>query len=169
MKRNFIKLTAIVLAFSFLFTSCASIVSSSTYPLSINSNPSNAKVTVTNKNGYQVYMGRTPATVQLRAGNGFFAKAEYQVRFSSEGYEDKVVPVTFKIDGWYFGNILIGGLLGMLVIDPITGAMWKIDNKYMNETLSPTAGTTAEVKPEMKIMDINDVPDSLKSHLVKVN
>jgi hypothetical protein len=24
----------------------------------------------------------------------------------------KIVPINFKINGWYFGNVLIGGLIG---------------------------------------------------------
>jgi len=30
------------------------------------------------------------------------------------------------MSGWYWGNILIGGLIGMLVVDPLTGAMYKL-------------------------------------------
>lgn len=150
----------------FLFSSCASIVSKSTYPLSINSSPSNAKVSITDKKGKEIYLGNTPATVKLKAGAGFFSKAEYQVKFSSPGYDDKIVPITFKLDGWYFGNLLLGGVIGMLIVDPATGAMWKIETEFLNETLSKS---TASLDPEMKILNINDVPENWKSHLVKVN
>ena len=153
------------MASSFLFSSCASIVSKSTYPLSINSSPSNAKISITDKKGKEIYLGNTPANVKLKAGAGFFSKAEYQVKFSSPGYDDKIVPVTFKLDGWYFGNLLLGGVLGMLIIDPATGAMWKIETDFLNETLSKS---TASVNPEMKIMTINEIPDSWKNHLVRV-
>ena len=132
----YLKMTAIVMVSVFLFSSCASIVSKSTYPLSINSSPSNAKVSITDKKGKEVYLGNTPANVKLKAGAGFFSKAEYQVKFSSPGYDDKIVPITFKLDGWYFGNLLLGGVLGMLIIDPATGAMWKIETEFLNETLS---------------------------------
>jgi ABC-type Fe3+-hydroxamate transport system substrate-binding protein len=132
----YLKMTAIMMASVFLFSSCASIVSKSTYPLSINSSPSNAKVSITDKKGKEIYLGNTPATVKLNAGAGFFSKAEYQVKFSSPGYDDKIVPITFKLDGWYFGNLLLGGVLGMLIIDPATGAMWKIETEFLNETLS---------------------------------
>lgn len=150
----------------FLFSSCASIVSKSTYPLSINSSPSNAKVSITDKKGKEIYLGNTPATVKLKAGAGFFSKAEYQVKFSSPGYDDKIVPITFKLDGWYFGNLLLGGVLGMLIIDPATGAMWKIETEFLNETLSKS---TASIAPEMKIMNINEIPENWKNHLVRVN
>ena len=159
-------MTAIMMASVFLFSSCASIVSKSTYPLSINSSPSNAKVSITDKKGKEIYLGNTPATVKLKAGAGFFSKAEYQVKFSSPGYDDKIVPITFKLDGWYFGNLLLGGVLGMLIIDPATGAMWKIETEFLNETLSKS---TASIDPEMKIMNINEIPENWKNHLVRVN
>jgi len=166
MNKMYLKMTAIMMASVFLFSSCASIVSKSTYPLSINSSPSNAKVSITDKKGKEIYLGNTPATVKLKAGAGFFSRAEYQVKFSSPGYDDKIVPITFKLDGWYFGNILFGGLLGMLIIDPATGAMWKIETEFLNETLSKS---TASIDPEMKIMNINEIPENWKTHLVRVN
>jgi len=126
------------------------------------------KISITDKKGTEVYLGATPATVKLKAGAGFFAKAEYQVKFSSPGYDDKIVPVLFKVDGWYFGNILFGGLIGMLIVDPATGAMWKIEQEFINETLTKS-GSTASVNPEITVLSINEVPQSWKSHLIKIN
>lgn len=168
MKKMYLSLSAIALASVFLFSSCATIFTKSTYPLSINSTPSNAKVSITDKKGKEIYLGNTPATVKLKAGAGFFSKAEYQVKFSSPGYEERIVPITFKLDGWYFGNLLVGGVLGMLIIDPATGAMWKIETDFLNETLGKSTAS-ASLEPELKIMNINDVSEDLKPHLVKVN
>lgn len=166
MKSRYIKTAIICIVGTILLSSCATIVSKSTYPLSIESEPNNAKVSITDKNGKEVFLGNTPATVKLKAGSGFFTRAEYQVKFSSPGCDDKVVPVTFKIDGWYFGNILFGGLIGMLIVDPATGAMWKIETDYLKETLEKSANIA---DAEMKIVDINDIQESWKSHLVRVN
>lgn len=166
MNKMYLKMTAIMMVSVFLFSSCASILSKSTYPLSINSNPSNAKISITDKKGKEIYLGNTPATVRLQAGAGFFSRAEYQVKFSSPGYDEKIVPITFKLDGWYFGNLFLGGVLGMLIIDPATGAMWKIETEFLNETLT---GTTASIDPKMKIMNINEIPEKWKNHLVRVN
>lgn len=166
MNKMYLKMAVIMMASVFLFSSCASIVSKSTYPLSINSSPSNAKVSITDKKGKEIYLGNTPANVKLKAGAGFFSKAEYQVKFTSPGYDNKIVPITFKLDGWYFGNLLLGGFLGMLIIDPATGAMWKIETEFLNETLSKS---TASTDPEMKIMNINEIPENWKTHLVRMN
>jgi len=162
----YLKMTAIMMASVFLFSSCASIVSKSIYPVSISSNPIGARISITDKFGKEIYLGNTPATVRLKAGAGYFSRAEYQVKFSSPGYDDKIVPITFKLDGWYFGNIIFGGLIGILIVDPATGAMWKLETEFLNETLSKS---TASIAPEMKIMNINEIPENWKNHLVRVN
>lgn len=72
----------------------------------------------------------------------------------------------FKVDGWYFGNLLLGGFLGMLIIDPATGAMWKIENGFILETLRKS-GDYANL--DIQILDIKDVPESWKSHLARIN
>jgi len=159
-------LSSALVGIMLLASSCASIVSKSVYPVSINSSPSGATISITDKKGSEVFLGNTPTTVRLKAGAGFFSRAEYQVRFSNPGYDDKIVPITFKLDGWYFGNILLGGVIGMLIVDPATGAMWKLDLEYIHETLRPTI---AFVEPEIKIVDINEIPEDWKQYLVKVD
>ncbi len=166
MKNRIISMTAAVLAVLFLLSSCASIVSRSNYPLRITSKPSDAKVSITDKSGKEIYLGNTPAYLTLKASSGFFSKAEYQVRLSSPGYEDKLILLTASIDGWYFGNILLGGLIGMLIVDPATGAMWKMDTAYLDETLR---STNASADQGIEIYDINNIPEQWKSRLVKLN
>ncbi|WP_197705727.1 peptidase associated/transthyretin-like domain-containing protein [Labilibaculum antarcticum] len=150
-----------------LLSSCASIVSKSSYPISINSSPSEARIVITDKKGVEVYAGNTPATIKLRAGSGFFGKAQYQVKFTKDGYDIKTVPVNFKLDGWYFGNILLGGVIGMLIIDPATGAMYKLDTEFLNETLSKS--TASIDKTELKVYGINVIPSAWTKHLVIVS
>jgi len=149
-----------------LFSNCASIVSKSSYPLSVNSSPSEANIVITDKKGLEIYSGTTPAVMKLDAGSGFFGKAQYQVKFSKEGYESKTVPVLFKLDGWYFGNILFGGIIGMLIVDPATGAMYKLDTEYLNETL--TRSNSSVAVEALKVYSLDEIPDAWKSHLVEL-
>lgn len=159
---------SLLLVTSFIFLSgCASIVSKGTYPISVNSTPSGAKITVKDKKGSDVFTGNTPANFKLKAGAGFFAKASYSVTFEMEGYESKTVPVNFSMDGWYVGNILFGGLIGFLIIDPASGAMWKLDTEFLNETLSGVSTGTEEAS--LKVLELKDVPDSWESNLVRIN
>ena len=66
------------------------------------------------------------------------------------------------IEGWYFGNFLWGGLIGLLVIDPATGAMWKIDVKQINAQLTPDSQS-------LQIYNIDNIPEEWRKHLVQIN
>lgn len=162
-----LKLKLIAVASILLLTSCASIVSKASWPITINSSPSEAKISIKDKKGIEIYTGTTPATLKLKSGAGFFSKARYQVTFEKVGYDKKIVPVEFKLNGWYFGNIIFGGPLGLLIIDPATGAMFKLETEFLNETLSKSVANV-EVK-ELKLMDINKIPAEWKNHLILVS
>jgi hypothetical protein len=168
MRKKFLKTTAILFSVAILFSNCASIVSKTSYPVSIDTNPEGVSVSVTDKKGKEIYKGKSPSVVRLKSGAGFFQKAEYEVKLSSPGFDEKVIPVNFKINGWYFGNILIGGVVGLLIIDPATGAMWKIEKNddAIFETMTKT--TVLNKEPALKIIDIRDVPENMKDALVRV-
>jgi hypothetical protein len=160
-------ITLILITSFIIISGCASIVSKSSYPVSINSTPSGANITVKDKKGRDVYSGNTPANFKLPAGAGFFSKASYTVTFGMDGYDTRTVPIDFKLDGWYIGNIIFGGLIGFLIVDPATGAMWKLDTEFVNETLSKTSASIDE--PSLKVFGYNDIPDSWRDKLVKIN
>lgn len=145
-----------------LLSSCASIVSKSSYPLNINSNPAQADIVIKKSNGSIVYQGNTPAVVELKSGEKFFKRASYTVTFTKEGYGTMVMPVEFKVDGWYWGNFIFGGWLGFFIIDPATGAMYKLKESYINGVLK---STTAEASNELMIYDINDISEDWKSNM----
>lgn len=162
------KISILALSGAFLLaTSCASIVSKSNYPITINSTPSEAHITITNRSGIEIFSGNTPAALKLKASSGFFKKAQYQVKFEKTGYLSKTVPVEFKTDGWYFGNLLFGGFIGMLIIDPATGAMYKLKTEFINETLVQSTASIQSEK-ELKVYTLNDIPVEWKDHLEKI-
>ncbi|WP_200975204.1 hypothetical protein [Echinicola sp. 20G] len=144
-------------------SSCASIFSKSSYPISINSTPMGAKISITDKKGTEIYTGKTPANIKLKASNGYFSRARYIVKFDQPGYATKTVPVEYKLDGWYFGNILIGGLVGMLIIDPATGAMYKLETEFLNETLERNTANLEQ--EELKVFTMDEVPGKWRSHM----
>lgn len=120
-----IKLTAMFLT-SILSTGCASIVSQSSWPISVKSTPDSAKFSITNEKGEKVHTGTTPALVTLKSSSGYFDGESYSLQFSKEGYQDTISTIDSSINGWYFGNILFGGLVGLLIVDPASGAMFKL-------------------------------------------
>ena len=162
-----LKLKFLAISSILLLSSCASIVSKSSWPITINSSPSEAKISIKDKKGIEIYTGNTPATLKLKSGAGFFSKARYQVTFEKVGYDKKVVPVEFKLNGWYFGNIIFGGAIGLLIVDPATGAMFKLETEFLNETLSKSVANV-DTK-ELKLLDINKIPSEWKNHLILVS
>ncbi|MEX0676793.1 MAG: hypothetical protein WD063_06930 [Pirellulales bacterium] len=145
---------------------CASIVSKSEYPVAITSNPIGADFVVKRGNGIPVASGITPATITLSASDGYFKPAKYTVEFRRKGVVQSV-PLTAKIDGWYFGNILFGGIIGLRIVDPATGAMWSL-----KDTTMATFQQTADVAPgqrALRIADINSLPMKYRGQLVALN
>ena len=122
----------IVLLYAFSSLGCATIVSKSDYPVNITSSPKNTNFLITNKNGNEIYSGVTPTIVHLKSGDGYFKKAQYTVSFNTPNYTPYETNLDATFDSWYVGNIIFGGLLGMLIVDPLTGAMFKLDDLHVN-------------------------------------
>lgn len=157
-------LTSLIL----LSSSCASIVSHSLWPITINSKPQGAKITVTNKSGAEVYQGSTPSKLTLKSSSGFFQKESYKIHFEKEGYDIHEIPIECRLNGWYWGNILIGGFIGFLVVDPLTGAMFKLDKEVVTENLSKSTGSIQGDR-SLKVYGLDEIPIELKKHLVRLS
>jgi len=117
---------------------CASIFNGQTQTVTISSAPDGATVSVTNRAGVKIHSGTTPVTVTLRRGAGYFKSEIYTVSLSKDGHADKQLTITGAVSGWYIGNILVGGLIGMLAVDPVTGAMYSFPDT-LTGTLEPKA------------------------------
>ena len=160
-----LKLSTVFLSLA-LVSGCSSIVSDSKYPVSISSNPSQANFVLQNRAGVDVHSGRTPATVTLNASSGFFKGETYKLILNKDGYDEKPIEIQSTIDGWYFGNILFGGILGLLIIDPATGAMFKLPERadaQLNETIMATSDAS------LTIAMLSAIPENQRSDLVKIN
>ena len=143
-----LKLPMICLSLT-LLSGCSSIVSERIYPVSISSNPSEADFILQNRAGVVVHTGKTPETVTLKAGSDFFKGETYQLIVNKKGYDEKNVEIDSSIDAWYFGNILILSGLGLLFVDPYTGAMFTLPetaNAKLNETTIVTSDSSLTVR-----------------------
>jgi hypothetical protein len=118
---------AVALATSFALAGCASIVSKSEWPVTVQSNPTGAKCVIAKENGVEMHKGETPLTLTLSAKSGFFSSQDYTITCEKEGYETTKAQMPSSLNGWYWGNIVFGGLIGLVIVDPATGAMWKLD------------------------------------------
>ena len=146
---------------------CASIVSKSIYPVSVTSEPSGAEITIFNKQERAIFEGRTPATIELKAGRGFFQAGDYTVKYSKPGYQEVTVPIKQGLDLWYVvGNFFIGGLIGWVIVDPITGAMWTIEDRHIN--LQPLESSALPDEAALHLEILQQVPMNKHSKSVKI-
>lgn len=134
-----IQMLGVSLAIMVGLSSCATIMSGSTQKISIESTPPGAQVTIVNKEGEQVFAGTTPANTKLDRGAGYFRAARYVATFEKEGYEKEKLHIVNNNTGnwWTMGNLVIGGLIGLLIVDPISGAMYVLEPDEINQTLTP--------------------------------
>jgi len=151
----------VIITCAFL-SSCASIVSKTNWPVSIDSKPEGVHVSITNKRGVEIFTGKTPLVTKLKSGSGFFTKESYTVVMTYNGIEKRTINLECSINGWYFGNLFIGGLIGMLIVDPATGAMYKLDRKEVYEVFKENSTS------QLKIFDVNNIPLEWKTNLVEL-
>jgi hypothetical protein len=164
---NFIMIKRFICVAAVLtLTACASIVSKSQWPVSISSSPDNAKFTITNTKGQVIHSGTTPASLTLDSGNGYFKKAKYLIKYEKNGYEAKTYELTSSVNGWYFGNILFGSLIGFLIVDPLTGAMYKLP-EVANVSLENKKYSSNN--NDLKIISLNNLTPEEKARLVRLN
>ena len=150
-------------------TSCASIVGETRYPVTFSSQPDGARITIQDENGVTVYNGNTPTTVTLGTKKGYFNGHTYKVSYSLPGYQPQVAFLEPGVSGWYLaGNIGFGGLIGWIIVDPLTGAMWKYPNTF-NTNLSKNYKSGANEDGSLKIISMNDVPEEMRSQLIRIN
>ncbi len=136
MKKSFIKYF-IILIFIGLITSCASIVHGPYQIIDISSQPTGAKITIDGKD-----YGTTPNSVELRRMGRFVdepaEKNEYAVKVEMDGYLPYEVKINRRLDGLFFGNILFGGLIG-IIIDASNGSMYMLTPEQIDAQMAKTS------------------------------
>lgn len=123
MKKLALALTPVALA------GCATLFDGPTDTVRIQSDTPGARYAITNRAGNTVKSGVAPAKVKLDGGAGYFQRERYTVTLKKPGYEDASTSVEPHLAGWYWGNLVLGGALGMLIVDPITGAMYQLPDE----------------------------------------
>ncbi|UJP03554.1 MAG: hypothetical protein LZF85_03625 [Nitrosomonas sp.] len=149
--------------------SCATIMGNSApETLNVRSTPDQARVIITDESGAIIFEGKTPTSLPLEKKKGYFSGKKYDVRILKEGYNEQIVTVDTKVGGWYIGNILFGGLIGLLIVDPATGAMWTLDTNEVNVTFSALKQGAIIGSEKANIVLIQDVPLYFRDKMIKV-
>jgi hypothetical protein len=103
--------------------SCASIVNGTKQDVRINSDPTGAQVSI---NGVKY---TTPAVIKLKRGS------KHSLTFTKEGYEPVTLKIDKKFNSWVFGNLIFGGVIG-LIVDFSNGAAYKLSPDQVNAKLN---------------------------------
>jgi hypothetical protein len=142
-KNNFMKTLVILATFVVaccMFSGCASIIHGGNQIVDITSQPTGAMVTIDGKE-----YGRTPQAISLRRKGrlkGELApKKEYAVKIAVEGYLPYEMKLKRELDAWFFGNLLFGGVIGM-IIDAADGAMYKLTPNQIIAQMGPATAST---------------------------
>ena len=119
---------------------CATICNRhTTARFSLDSSVPQAEVTIW-RGSRQVTKVQTPASVSLDSSDGFFCRACYRFEFAKAGYLSTTEERSASFSAWYVGNIIFGGLIGLLIVDPLSGAMYAIDDELIRVNLMPKEG-----------------------------
>ncbi len=116
--------TLVTIIAAAILPGCATIFSGTTQDVAIKTTPG-ANYKVTNTYGETVAEGVSPGTATIKRGASYFSPHAYTVKMTKDGYSEKTVPLDPSLNGWYFANIILGGFLGMIIVDPLTGGMYR--------------------------------------------
>ena len=123
-----------------LMSGCASIVSGTSQEVTFQSAPEGATVTVGGK-----VIGKTPITTTIKKKN------DQALTFEKEGYKTQTMQLATRLDSWFWGNIVLGGVIGSTT-DGLSGAVHEYSpNQYFitlppNENNPVTPQTTQKIK-----------------------
>lgn len=103
---------------------CATIMTGTSQPFTVNSNIHKAKVYIDGK-----YAGETPLTLEKLS-----TKKNHTIRIEADGYIPVTEVIKKETSGWVWGNILLGGLIG-LGVDMATGGLYVFEKDNMTGNL----------------------------------
>jgi hypothetical protein len=151
---------------------CASIVNSGDREISIQTQPPGATASIRKSGGSiadVVAVERTPCTVSLDPKQSYFKGQSYTLRLEMPGYKVAEVELTPKMSGWYWGNLLFGGLIGMVAVDPATGAMWNISPDKIERKLASGQSALIKNKTGFVVVLEAELTPAERQHMVRLN
>ena len=118
-------LIAFLLASAVTATSCATIMDGESQTVTFNSNPNEVEIFLDGKK-----LGVTPLTVKIkREQNKMFVAKK-------EGYDEQQMVMSTRLNSWFWGNFITGGVLGSTT-DYASGAAYEYSPNNYYVTLTP--------------------------------
>jgi hypothetical protein len=73
------------------------------------------------------------------------------------------------VSGWYFGNLLFGGVIGMLIVDPLTGAMYNLTPEKIEQSMSASQAQLIHNGQGLLIILASQTTQHERDDMVRVN
>ena len=132
-----INLALAVVALALLGSGCATLTTGHEQALTIHTDPDGATCDASRELKIVASLAATPGQVTLEK-----ASSAIDISCRKTGHQPMNLRVDSEVQGWTFGNILIGGLVG-LALDAWTGAMHEYP-QFITLTLVPEEFANAE-------------------------
>jgi len=150
-------------------TGCATIVHSGPRAISVASSPSGAKVSIYDRSNVLVQTNTTPFVAQLNTKYGYFKGQNYRLVFELPGHANAEVKIDSSLSGWYLGNLVFGGLVGMLIVDPMTGAMYDLKPEKIEQPLSDAQAQVIRAGKGLLVVLASQTTPHEREQMVRVN
>jgi hypothetical protein len=142
---------------TFACSQCATIMNGDYVSLPVSTAPGGATV---------LYNGQTfstPCTLQIPRGQ----QKVIRLQIEKEGYHPITVSVTRSVDGWLWGNVLLGGIVG-LIVDFATGDAYDLAPEKIDAALVRQSQSANDNDDHLKlvVVDISEL-DAKSRSIVK--
>lgn len=129
----------VAIVYSGAITGCASIVTGTSQDVSFQSQPEGATVIINGKK-----IGKTPLTTNLKK------ESKQTLIFEKEGYKTQTMQLSTSLNSWFWGNIVIGGVIGSTT-DGLSGAVHEYTPNQYFITLPPNESSQVDQKTKQKM------------------
>ena len=154
------KLLCVVAVLStLLIVACATIMNEEMVSVPVYTTPSGANLTI---NGMEY---TSPATIQAPRGKG-----DFKLHIEKEGYKPVDILLTQSCDGWLWGNIVFGGLIG-LAVDFISGDAYDLEPEVVSKELQKNGLVSKTNNGELMVVlvDIATLPTNVANNIKNSN
>ncbi len=125
---------------------CASIIHGTKQTVDFTSQPTGAHIFIDGTDH-----GVTPQSISLkrrgRLPGEVKGKKEYQVKIELAGFYPYEIKIKREMDGWFIGNILFGGVIG-IIVDASNGAMYKLSPNQIVAQMGKASATNYKGKDQ---------------------
>ena len=136
-----------LLVSTIFLSGCATIMNGDMVNVPVYTTPSGATVVI---NGATY---TSPATVMVPRGKG-----DFKLHIEKEGYEPIDIMLTQSADGWLWGNVFFGGLIG-LGVDFISGDAYDLSPELVSANLrGVNVSQQSNGTLQFVLVDINQLP-----------